>query len=248
MLCSRITFFRFTGLTCQTGSSYLYAMDKHYLGHRKRLKQRLVRDARALADYEILELLLGYALPRRDTKPLSKALLERFGSLRGVCQARAEDLLAVDNAGPGVCAMFDVFREMQNRVKEGVVSSREVFSHPATVADFAIQRLGARRTEEFWVALVDNKNRLMHWQQVSQGTVDQTPVYPREILRLVLQHQASGLILVHNHPGGDPRPSVQDQELTRKLQRVAREMDVRVLDHIVVAENDYYSFQAQGLL
>ncbi len=248
MSSSLITLNRFSGLTCQASPSYLYAMDKHYLGHRKRLKQRLARDARELADYEILELFLGYALPRRDTKPLSKVLLERFGSLRGVCRARAEDLLGVDGAGPGVCALFAVLREMHNRVREGVVSDREVFSHPATVADFAIQRLGPRRTEEFWVALVDNKNRLMHWQQVSHGTVDQTPVYPREILRLVLQHQASGLILVHNHPGGDPRPSVQDQELTRKLQRAAREMDVRVLDHIVVAENDYYSFQAQGLL
>lgn len=223
-------------------------MDKHYLGHRKRLKERLAQDPCNLADYEVLELLLGYALPRRDTKPLAKSLLRQFGSLRGVCQARAEDVLGVDGAGPGVCAMLDVFRELQSRVMEAAVSVREVFSHPSTVADFAIQRLGHRRTEEFWVALVDNKNRLMHWQQVSSGTVDQTPVYPREILRLVLQHQASGLILVHNHPGGDSRPSVQDQELTRKLQRAASEMDVRLLDHIVVTENDYYSFQAQGLL
>jgi DNA repair protein RadC len=123
-----------------------------------------------------------------------------------------------------------------------------VFSHPRIVADFAIARLGQERTEQFWVALVDNKNRLVHWQRVSQGTVDQTPVYPREILRLVLYHQASGLILVHNHPGGDPKPSVQDQELTKKMQRAAQEMDIRVLDHIVVTDQDYFSFQAQGLL
>ncbi len=223
-------------------------MDKHYLGHRKRLKERLAQVPAALADYEILEVLLGYAIPRRDTKPLAKALLERFGSLRGVFQARQEDLQSVPKVSQSVLTLLDVLREFWSRVREGAIRDREVFSHPRTVADFAMSRLGCLQTEEFWVALVDNKNRLVHWQQVSRGTVDQTPVYPREILRLVLQHQASGLILVHNHPGGDPRPSVQDQELTRRLQRAAREMDVRVLDHIVVSESEYYSFQAQGLL
>jgi len=237
-----------TSLTCHAHSPYLYAMDKHYLGHRRRLKERLFRSPEGLADYEILELLLGYAIPRQDTKPLAKTLLHRFGSLRGVFEARREDMTNTPGVGPGVIALFASWREFSSRVREGAVQDRQIFSHPGTVADFAMSRLGHLRTEEFWVALVDNKNRLMHWQQVSRGTVDQTPVYPREILRLVLHHQASGVILVHNHPGGDPRPSAQDQELTRRLHRAAREMDVRVLDHIVVSEANYYSFQTQGLL
>lgn len=212
------------------------------------MKDRLAETSGGLADYEVLELLLGYAFPRRDTKPLAKALLERFGSLRGIFQARREDLQSVVGVGLGVVTLFAIWREFWSRVREGAVVDREIFSHPQTVADFAMSRLGHKQTEEFWVALVDNKNRLVHWQQVSRGTVDQTPVYPREILRLVLQHQASGLILVHNHPGGDTRPSAQDQELTRKLQRAAQELDVRVLDHIVVTENEYFSFQSQGLL
>jgi DNA repair protein RadC len=223
-------------------------MDKHYLGHRKRLKERLSMNAQSLADYEILELLLGYALPRRDTKQLAKALLNRFGTLRGVFFARNEELHELPGLGPSVIILLNIWREFWGRVQEGAVQQRHVFSHPQTVADFAIARLGHERTEQFWVALVDNKNRLVSWQRISQGTVDQTPVYPREILRLVLQHQASGLILVHNHPGGDPKPSVQDQELTRKTQRAAREMDVRVLDHIVVTDRDFFSFQAHGLL
>ncbi|PTN36866.1 DNA repair protein RadC [Desulfonatronum sp. SC1] len=223
-------------------------MDKHYLGHRKRLKERLTRNSQSLADYEVLEMLLGYALPRRDTKELAKALLTRCGSLRGVFHASAEDLADVPGMSPSVNVLLSVWREFWSRVQEGLVQEREVFSHPRIVADFAIARLGRERTEQFWVALVDNKNRLVHWQRVSQGTVDQTPVYPREILRLVLHHQASGLILVHNHPGGDPKPSVQDQELTKKMQRAAQEMDIRVLDHIVVTDHDYLSFQAQGLL
>lgn len=223
-------------------------MDKHYLGHRKRLKERLLRSPEGLADYELLELLLGYAIPRKDTKPLAKALLEKFGTLRKVFAAGQDDLLSVAGVGPGVIALFAAWREFFSRMHEGSVKDRQVFNHPGTVADFAMSRLGHLRSEEFWVALVDNKNRLMHWQCVSRGTVDQTPVYPREILRLVLQHQASGVILVHNHPGGDTKPSAQDQELTQRLQRAAREMDVRVLDHLVVSDVDYYSFQAHGLL
>ena len=223
-------------------------MDKHYLGHRKRLKERLAQSSQSLADYEVLELLLGYALPRRDTKELAKALLDRCGSLRGVFHASPEDLVEVPGMSPSVNVLLSVWREFWSRVQEGLVQEREVFNHPRIVADFAIARLGQERTEQFWVALVDNKNRLVHWQRVSQGTVDQTPVYPREILRLVLQHQASGLILVHNHPGGDPKPSVQDQELTKKMQRAAQEMDIRVLDHIVVTDHDFFSFQSQGLL
>ena len=223
-------------------------MDKHYLGHRKRLKERLARSSQSLADYEVLELLLGYALPRRDTKELAKALLARCGSLRGLFHAPLEDLEDVPGMSPSVNVLLSVWREFWSRVQEGLIQEREAFSHPRIVADFAIARLGRERTEQFWVALVDNKNRLVHWQRVSQGTVDQTPVYPREILRLVLHHQASGLILVHNHPGGDPKPSVQDQELTKKMQRAAQEMDIRVLDHIVVTDHDYFSFQAQGLL
>lgn len=223
-------------------------MDKHYLGHRKRLKERLALSSQSLADYEVLELLLGYALPRRDTKELAKALLARCGSPRGVFHATPEDLADVPGMSPSVTVLFSIWREFWSRVQEGLIQEREVFNHPRIVADFAIARLGQERTEQFWVALVDNKNRLVHWQRVSQGTVDQTPVYPREILRLVLQYQASGLILVHNHPGGDPKPSVQDQELTKKMQRAAQEMDIRVLDHIVVTDHDYFSFQAQGLL
>lgn len=223
-------------------------MDKHHLGHRKRLKERLAENAQGLADYEIMELLLGYALPRRDTKALAKEMLSRFGSLRGIFYARPEELAEIPGMSPSVGVLLSLWREFWGRVQEDSVRMRQVFSHPRTVADFAIARLGHEQTEQFWVALVDNKNRLVHWQRVSQGTVDQTPVYPREILRLVLKHQASGLILVHNHPGGDPKPSIQDQELTKKMQRAAQEMDIRVLDHIVVTESDYFSFQAQGLL
>ncbi len=109
-------------------------------------------------------------------------------------------------------------------------------------------RLGSLEDEEFWVALVDNKNRLVGWEQVSRGTVDQTAVYPREVLALALLRKASGMILVHNHPGSDPKPSRQDVELTKRIVTAAREVEVRILDHLVVTEKSYFSFQSEGML
>jgi DNA repair protein RadC len=220
----------------------------HYHGHRKRLREKLSRDARGLSDYEVLELVLGYVLVRQDTKPLAKELLKQFGTLRGVFAARGEELRKVDGFGPALEAYWTLWRECSARMKEAPVQERAVLSRPEAVAELAMARLGASSTEEFWLALVDNKNRLMAWEQVSRGTVDRTTVYAREVLALALGWSASGIILVHNHPGGDPRPSAQDRELTKLLVRAAGDLGLRILDHVIVAEERYFSFQAQGLL
>jgi DNA repair protein RadC len=201
-----------------------------------------------LADYEILELLLGYCLPRRDTKPLAKELLDRFGTLRSVLAARPEQLGEINGVGPGLEGYLALLREFWARLHEAPVQERRSLGSPSEVADLAKARLGHLRTEEFWAALVDNKNRLVAWRQVSQGTVDQAPAYPREVLALALQHQASGVILVHNHPGGDPAPSAQDVDLTRRLCRAGQDLGVRVLDHLIVTDSAFFSFQAKGLL
>lgn len=220
----------------------------HYVGHRERLRGRLLENSLQLADYEALELALGYALPRRDTKPLAKELLSRFGSLREVVFAPQEELARVAGVGPGLIAYFRAWQEILARMSESPARLRPVLDSPEAVAEMAMARLGRQPREEFWLALVDNKNRLISWKQVSRGTVDQAPAYPREILALALEHKASGVILVHNHPGGDPRPSGQDVDLTRRLARTGQELGVRVLDHLIVAEADFYSFQAQGML
>ncbi|HBE94897.1 MAG TPA: hypothetical protein DDW80_05580, partial [Desulfovibrio sp.] len=125
---------------------------------------------------------------------------------------------------------------------------RQVLSGPEAVIAAARARFGRSGTEEFWAALLDNKNRVLAWERVSQGTVDQTAVYPREILALALKHKASGLILVHNHPGGDPRPSEADIRITAQLARAATDLGLRLLDHLIVAEDRHVSFQEQGLL
>jgi len=220
----------------------------HYLGHRQRLRDKLITEPKALADYELLELLLGQVLPRRDTKPLAKDLVARFGSLREVLTARPETLLEVNGFGESLTSHWALLREMHARLGEAPVREKQVFSGPEVVAEAARARIGHLRVEEFWVALVDNKNRLMAWERVGKGTVDETPVYPREVLALALKHEASGIVLAHNHPGGDPAPSIQDRDLTRRIVRAAQELGLRVLDHLVVTETKHFSFQDAGFL
>jgi len=220
----------------------------HYLGHRQRLKQRFQDDSTQLADYEILELLLGYALPRRDTKPVAKALLQKFGSLKGVFAAKPHEIRAVQGVGSGIELFWHVWREFWARLNQDELQQRQVLDSPRAVVAMAQARLGFSQTESFWVALVDNKNRLLSFTKAAQGTVDQVSVHSREVLALALECRASGLILVHNHPGGDPNPSSQDRELTSRLVKAGSELGIRVLDHVIVAEEKAFSFQAQGLL
>lgn len=220
----------------------------HYLGHRQRLKDRLRKDPKALADYELLELLLGQVLPRRDTKPLAKELLARFGGLREALQAPMGRLAEVKGFGSALAAHWLLLSELWTRMRESKVRERQVLSGPEIVAEAAKARIGAKAVEEFWVALVDNKNRVIAWEQVSRGTVDETTVYSREILSLAIRLQAAGVVLVHNHPGGDPRPSEEDIRLTKRVVRGAGEVGLRVLDHLVVTDREHFSFHEQGLL
>lgn len=224
-------------------------MDKpHYHGHRERLRERLLREPRGLADYEVLELLLARTLPRQDTKPLAKELLSKFGTLRGVLYAPEAQLSEVKGFGASLVASWALYREFWARMNEPSASRREILSGPDMVAEGAKARFGTKGIEEFWIALVDNKNRVIAWECVSRGTVDQTAVYPREVLALALRHQASGMILVHNHPGGNPTPSEEDVRLTLRIKRAADELGVRLLDHLVVTEREHYSFQGHGML
>lgn len=215
----------------------------HYIGHRSRLKERISADPRALADYEVLELLLGYANPRRDAKPLAKALIERFGGLRGVYQARMAELQGVEGFGEGMAVFWTLWREFLARLGEQDIPDRVEIDKPEVVANLARERLGTLISEEFWVLLLDASNKVVGWERVSQGTVDQTPVYPREVLTLALTKQAVGVILVHNHPSGNPKPSDKDKELTRQIKLAAHGVGVKVLDHVIVAGKDFFSFK-----
>ena len=198
-----------------------------HAGHRARLRERLAREAQAVADYEVLELLLGYALTRRDTKPLAKELLRRFGSIRGAVDARPDELAQVPGFGPGLTAFWQVLRE--------------VLATPEAVAHMARERLVASPHEESWVALVDAQNRLIAWERLSRGGVSAVPLQPRDVLEAALGRKASGIILVHNHPGGDAHPSQPDLALTQGLQHLAPQLGLRFLDHVIVTDGDCYS-------
>lgn len=223
-------------------------MVEHHLGHRQRLRERLNASPRSLADYELLELLLTYVLPRRDTKPLAKDILARFGSLDRALMADPAALRDIPGLGDAVVTFWTALRECLVRKSAAPLARRETFSSPEQVRELVRARLGGLTKEEFWVILTDTQNRLLRFEQVFRGTVDQTPAYPREILELALRHHASGVILVHNHPGGNPNPSRQDRELTATLSRLSSELGLRLLDHLIVAGDDFVSFRASGLL
>lgn len=186
----------------------------HYHGHRKRLRARLLDAPEKLEDYEILELLLGYVLLRCDTKPIAKELLARFGTLRGVVEALPEQYLDIPGIGQGVSGFFALMREFLPRFAESRVRTRESLCTPEAVAAMARERLGGLHAEEIWAAYVDSRNRLISWEKLSRGSISHAPIDCRAVVERGLRLKASGFILVHNHPGGDPSPSGADLEIT----------------------------------
>ena len=220
----------------------------HYHGHRKRLRERLRADGTALQGYELLELLLGTVLLRCDTKPLAKELISRFGSLRGVLDAHPAELSAVKGFGPALADFILLLRETMARYGEAPVRERAVLCTPKAVAEMARTRLAGCPHEEVWAALLDNQNRLLIWERASRGTVNASAVYPRDVLEMALRYKASGIILVHNHPGGNPSPSLPDIEITRQLARSAQVIGLRLLDHVIVTDEDCYSLMEDRLL
>lgn len=221
---------------------------KHYHGHRERLRERLENAPDKLRDYEILELLLGKVLTRKDTKPLAKELLFRFQSIRGVLDAKPAELRSVPGFGPALVSFWQLLRELLARHAESPVRLREVMSSPEAVAAMARSRLAGHEHEETWVAYVDTQNRLIAWEQNSKGSIDQASIYPRDIIERALLLKASGFILVHNHPGGSSKPSGADLQITDHIKRSAQTMSLRFLDHIIVTDSEHFSLLNDGFL
>ncbi len=220
-----------------------------FLGHRSRLRRRLLDgSAEALADYELLEYLLFGAKPRGDTKPLAKALLRRFGTLGGVLAADAEDLLAVAGMGEASVAAFKVVQESARRLVREVVIDRPLLASFDAVVAYCRIAVGHEPLEQFLLLFLDRKNRLVGEERQQRGTVDHTPVYPREVVRRALELKASAIVLVHNHPSGDPTPSKADVAMTREIVAAAEALGVAVHDHIVIASGGHFSFRSEGLL
>ena len=221
----------------------------HHLGHRDRLKARFERAGVAgLQDYEVLELLLFYALPRRDVKPLAKELLKRFGSLKGVLDADRDALLATPGIGPHAASLFRVIREAGSLYLRQKAEEREQISSTKELIDYCLSSMGGLKDEHFAVIYLNARNRIIAVETIQEGIVNQAVVYPRKVLEKALSRKASAIILVHNHPSGHVRPSDADIRLTRILQDAARVMDIALHDHLIVGENRFFSFREEGIL
>jgi len=218
-------------------------------GHRRRLKERFLNAGRkSLADYELIELLLTYAIPRVDTKPTAKALLQRFKTIFNVLQQSDERLLEIEGIGPKTVTLFHVVHACLTRATETAVEYRETVSKPEDIFAFIRLHLGPGTTECLHALYLDDARHIVHYQEVATGTVNRVSLYPREVLKPALIHNATGLILVHNHPDGQPIPSEHDLEMTRKLEDLSGEFGIKLLDHMIVTKLQAYSIKTGKLM
>jgi DNA repair protein RadC len=221
----------------------------HYHGHRDRLRARFRQAGReALADYEMLELVLFRAIPQRDVKPLAKTLLERFGSFAEVISAPPERLKEVDGLGEAAVTEFKVVQAAAQRLVKGQVRKRPALSSWSAVIDYVRTAQAFAEKEQFRILFLDKRNHLIADEVQQQGTVDHTPVYPREVVKRALELSATAIILVHNHPSGDPTPSHSDIEMTKQIAEVAKPLGVALHDHIIVGKDGHASLKGLRLI
>ncbi|UTP40950.1 DNA repair protein RadC [Phenylobacterium sp. LH3H17] len=219
----------------------------HYHGHRDRLRDRAAATLDALPDYELLELHLFRAIPRGDVKPLAKALIARFGSLAAVLAASPAELKTVAGVGEAVARDLKLLHQTSLRVGREAVGRRTVITSWSQLLAYVKLALAHEPREQFRVLFLDKKNQLIADELMNRGTVDHAPVYPREVVRRALELSSSAVILVHNHPSGDPTPSAADIQMTREVVDAGRPLRVAVHDHLVVGRDGVASFRALGL-
>jgi DNA repair protein RadC len=220
----------------------------HYHGHRARLRERVLKAGiESLPDYELLELMLFYAIERIDTKPLAKRLIERFGTLGDIFAAEPEQLKEFE-IDQRTLVLFRAMRESGRRLAERKVKDMPVLTNWQQLIDYCHAALAHEKTEQFRILFLDRKNVLIGDEVQQRGTIDHTPVYPREVVKRALALNAAALILVHNHPSGDPKPSREDIEMTKEIQKAASALGIAIHDHLVIGRKGHASFRSLGLL
>lgn len=221
----------------------------HHTGHRDRLRGRFVKSgAGAFEDYELLEMILFAAIPRKDVKPLAKKLLADFGSLSGVFGAGLEELKKVPGLSENSAVLLKNIHALTQRMLIGDVEKKPILSSWQKLIDYCYVAMAHEKREHFRVLFLNRKNQLIADEVQQIGTVDHAPVYPREIVKRALELGATALILVHNHPSGDPTPSDSDLAMTEEIIRAAGALDVLVHDHLIISKNGHTSFKSLGLL
>ena len=221
----------------------------HYHGHRERLRERFyAAGPEALSDYELLEMALFPALPRRDTKPLAKALLKKFGSFAEVIHAPVARLREVDGIGEASINQIKLLAAAASRVAKGEIKRKIALSSWNDVIEYCRTGMAFADKEQFRLLFLDKRNQLIADEIQQTGTVDHTPVYPREVIKRALELSATALILVHNHPSGDPTPSQADIHMTKAIVQIATPLGISVHDHIIVGKNGHASLKGLKLI
>jgi DNA repair protein RadC len=225
------------------------AQKPHYLGHRERLRDRFMSGgADALPDYELLELVLFHAVPRGDTKPLAKELIKHFGSFAEVIGAPEERLRTVKGVGERVVTELKLVQAAALRLMRGDVVERTAIGSWSSLIAYCRAAMAYAAKEQFRILFLDRKNRIIADELQQQGTVDHTPVYPREVIKRALELSATAIILVHNHPSGDPTPSRADIEMTKRIIDAAGNLGITVHDHVIVGREGHASLKALKLI
>lgn len=218
-------------------------------GHRERLRARFEKvGIDGLQDYELLELILFRASPRRDVKPVAKALLEKFGSLADVLHAPPQLLKEVPGIGAAAVTEFKIVAAAAVKLAQDNVLSRHVITSWSDLLSYCRSAIGYEKIEQFRIIFLDGKNVVIADEKQQTGTVNHTPVYPREVVKRALALEASSIILVHNHPSGDPTPSRADIEMTQKIMDAAAPLGIKIHDHLVIGRGKHVSFKSLGLI
>jgi len=221
----------------------------HYHGHRDRLRARFAEGGiAALADYELLELYLFRSIPRRDVKPIAKALIAKFGSFAEVCSAPVNRLTEVKGINEKIALDLQILKAAATKFSQESVLSRPILSSWTALLDYCRSAMQFETKEQFRVLFLDRKNRLIVDEVLGKGTVDRAPVYPREILKRALELDSTAVILAHNHPSGDPTPSHSDIVMTENIVKAAKGVGVTVHDHLIVGRENIASFKSLGLM
>lgn len=238
------------GLFAENGAAAPAERDPpHYHGHRDRLREKFsASGGDVLPDYELLELVLFRAIPRRDVKPLAKALVRRFGSFAEVVSAEPARLMEVEGVSAGVASDLKVIEAAARRLVRGAIRERELLSSWSALSEYLRATMAFASREEFRILFLDKRNFLIADEVQGRGTVDHTPVYPREIARRALELSATALILAHNHPSGDPTPSTADIAMTREIVAVLAPLKIVVHDHVILGRNGHASMKGLKLI
>lgn len=218
-----------------------------YLGHRARLKQRFMNDeGKSMPDYELIELLLTYVIPRRDVKPIAKNLIRKFGSLSGVLMAKPNDLQEIDGVKESSVVLFKAIKEAAHRLTWSELSDgdKPVISNWDAMIDYCRSEMALLDVEEFRVIFLNVKWQVVGEEIMQRGTINQVAIHPREVVKMAMEKKASAVILVHNHPSGDVKPSRADIDMTKQIKIALESISITLVDHIIIGKNNYNSLKS----